>query len=240
MLDLSIILQSTGIGGKVGEMILSADWFAKIIFLLLLFFSIVSWGIILYKLKLFKRTQVESDRFLQTYSRKTHLSEVYPATSTLQTTPLTKLFLEGYKRMSNYSESELIRASNPTRVMSAEAMEDVRESLLRVGSEETQKLEKGVAFLATTATVSPFLGLLGTVWGVMISFHDIGIRGSASLAVVAPGIATALIATIFGLGAAIPAVVAYNYCSRRVRNFAVMQENFSSLLASDIRKELLQ
>lgn len=241
MLSFWVVLQSGRLGGKLGEIVLSADWFAKVIFLLLLFFSVVSWGIIIYKLKTFKRVQLESRKFLSVYVGKKMLSGVYPAVSSFQDTPLTRLFLEGYKKMADFSELDttLGKAGNPAVALTTEAIEDIKATLLRITNEETEKLEKGVAFLATTANVSPFLGLLGTVWGVMISFQDIGIRGSASLAVVAPGIATALIATIFGLAAAIPAVVAYNYCNRRIRNFAVMQENFSSQLISDVRKEFL-
>lgn len=235
------LLQSGGFGGKLGDIILSSDLFAKIIFLLLLFFSVVSWGIIIYKLKVFKKVRAESDKFLSSYNNKKVLSQAYPAVSTLHNTPLTRLFLEGYKKMTDFSDldSSLSKAANPAVALTVEAIEDIKSTLLRVTNEETEKLEKGVAFLATTASVSPFLGLLGTVWGVMISFQDIGIRGSASLAVVAPGIATALIATIFGLAAAIPAAVAYNYCNRRVRNFIVLQENFSHQLISDIRREFL-
>jgi len=236
-----VLLQSGGFGGKLGDILLSSDWFAKVIFLLLLFFSIVSWGIIFYKLKTFKKVQTESRQFQTSYSRKRVLSEAYPAVSSLHNTPLTRLFIEGYKKMTDFSEldSALAKAGNPAVALTVEAIEDIKATLLRVSNEETEKLEKGVAFLATTASVSPFLGLLGTVWGVMISFQDIGIRGSASLAVVAPGIATALIATIFGLAAAIPAAVSYNYCNRRIRNFVVMQENYASQLVSDIRKEFL-
>ena len=241
MLNHIILLQANGFGGRLGDIILSSDWFAKIVFLLLLFFSVVSWGIIIYKLKVFKRVQVESKKLLSTYDHKRVLSEAYPAVSSLHNTPLSRLFIEGYKKMTDFSdlESTLSKAANPAVALTAEAIEDIKSALLRVTNQETERLEKGVAFLATTASVSPFLGLLGTVWGVMISFQDIGIRGSASLAVVAPGIATALIATIFGLAAAIPAAVAYNYCNRRVRNFVVMQENFSYQLVSDIRKEFL-
>lgn len=241
MLNFIVVLQSGATGGKLGEIVLSADWFAKIIFLLLLFFSVVSWGIITYKLKNFKKVQKESKSFLSVYTSKRGLSQVYPNVSAYHTTPLCRLFLEGYKKMTDFSEldSALVRTGNPQVALTTEAIEDIKSTLLRVTNEETEKLEKGVAFLATTANVSPFLGLLGTVWGVMISFQDIGIRGSASLAVVAPGIATALIATIFGLAAAIPAVVSYNYCNRRIRNFVVMQENFASQLISDVRREFL-
>ncbi len=241
MLNHIILLQANGFGGRLGDIILSSDWFAKIVFLLLLFFSVVSWGIIFYKLKVFKRVQLESKNLLSTYDHKRVLSEAYPSVSSLHNTPLSRLFIEGYKKMTDFSdlESSLSKAANPAVALTVEAIEDIKSALLRVTNQETEKLEKGVAFLATTASVSPFLGLLGTVWGVMISFQDIGIRGSASLAVVAPGIATALIATIFGLAAAIPAAVAYNYCNRRVRNFVVMQENFSYQLVSDIRKEFL-
>ena len=239
MIDITILLQNSGIAGRLGEMVFSSDWFAKTIFILLLFFSICSWGIIIYKLKYFKKVHNESKSFQATYNRKRLLSEAYPAVSSLHNTPLSRIFLEGYKQMSDFSESKsaLVKSINPELVLTQEAVEDIRSTLQRAMNEETEKLEKGVAFLATTANVSPFLGLLGTVWGVMISFQDIGFRGSASLAVVAPGIATALIATIFGLAAAIPAVVAYNYFNRKIRNFAVLQENFSMQLLSDIRKE---
>ena len=236
-----ILLQSSGMGGKLGTIIFSADWFAKLIFLLLLFFSIFSWGVIINRLRVFGRVKRESKQFLHTYSQKRQLSETYPVVTTLSTTPLSQIFSQGYKRMSYMAKNggELFKSGNPEVALTTEALEDIKAVLQQVSSEETQKLEKGVAFLATTATVAPFLGLLGTVWGIMISFQEIGMRGSASLAVVAPGIATALVATIFGLSAAIPAVVAYNYCNRRIRNFEVMQENFASQLLTDIKREIL-
>ena len=121
-----------------------------------------------------------------------------------------------------------------------DSLEQVAEAIDRAGTDELLRLEKYVIFLATTANASPFLGLLGTVWGIMESFAQIGISGTATLAVVAPGIAEALIATIAGLAAAIPALIAYNYFINKLRQVAGGIDNFKSELFSSIKKELSQ
>ena len=115
----------------------------------------------------------------------------------------------------------------------------IRMTLERVGSEEINRLEKSNVFLATTGNISPFFGLLGTVWGIMDSFASIGVRGSASLAVVAPGIAEALIATVVGLAVAIPAVMAYNFFNNQLKVFSTQVDNFTLEFLSAVKKEEL-
>jgi len=136
---------------------------------------------------------------------------------------------QGSKEISLMEELELGKGKD--------RLDVIRMTLERVGSEEINRLEKSIVFLATTGNVSPFFGLLGTVWGIMHSFASIGVRGSASLAVVAPGIAMALIATILGLAVAIPAVMAYNFFNNKLKVISTQVDNFALEFLSAVKKE---
>lgn len=224
--------------GSIIRMILESGVFAKVILLILLFFSIVSWGIIINKLRVFRRVEAETKRFLSTFRKSKTIPEAYLACATLRRTPLSKMLEAGFKETEQLSKKEYL--DNPKReelLTSERKSEVVKMTLDRVGAEEISKLERYVVFLATTGNISPFLGLLGTVWGIMDSFASIGIRGSASLAVVAPGIAEALIATIFGLAVAIPGVIGYNYFNNRLKFVATDIDNFSLEFLSSAKKE---
>jgi biopolymer transport protein TolQ len=148
------------------------------------------------------------------------------------------VFLAGYNEL-NYqlksrgetSESEPVRIQN---------LESVARALVRATNAEVLKLERRLPFLATTGSATPFIGLFGTVWGIMASFHGIGLKGSATLAVVAPGISEALVATAAGLGAAIPAVVAYNHYVNRVRGLETEMANFANDLLNIIKRDILR
>jgi biopolymer transport protein TolQ len=193
------------------SLVLRAGLVVKLVLLILLFFSIFSWAIILYKYKLFKRVERESDEFQSAFLKSKDMETLYQTTRSLRLTPLANLF----------------RAVYPSEDVDREA---IKRSLKRVEATETARLERYLTFLATTGSTTPFIGLFGTVWGIMDSFIGIGRMGSASLAVVAPGIAEALIATAAGLAAAVPAVIAYNYYLSRVRRNVIMMEDFSQEL----------
>jgi biopolymer transport protein TolQ len=144
----------------------------------------------------------------------------------------------GFKESEQFSKKEYL--DNPRKeegLTSENKTELIKMTLDRIGAEELSRLERYVVFLATTGNISPFFGLLGTVWGVMDSFASIGVRGSASLAVVAPGIAEALIATIFGLAVAIPAVIGYNYFNNRLKFISTDIDNFSLEFLTSAKKE---
>lgn len=205
-------------GDTVISLILKAGLVVKFVLLLLLFFSIVSWAIIIYKQKLLTKIAKETDLFNAAYTRSRDWESLYHSTKNLTFTPLANLFRTAYS-LADADRDELRRA------------------LRRVEAIESSRLEKNLTFLATTGSTTPFIGLFGTVWGIMNSFMGIGRAGSASLAVVAPGIAEALIATAAGLAAAIPAVIAYNYYLSRANSNITMMEDFSlELLEYRMRK----
>lgn len=176
------------------------------VLLVLLLFSVVSWAIIGRKLADLKRIRQESIRFLKLFRSGAEVQEIYRASRALKLTPLGGVFRAGY---------ELIYGDREGRGWSGDR-EDVRRALDAAAAEQVAGVEKHLIFLATVGSVGPFIGLFGTVWGIMNAFISIGIRGSASLAAVGPGIAEALVTTAAGLAAAVPAVIAYNYFLGRI------------------------
>jgi biopolymer transport protein TolQ len=196
----------------------------------LIIFSIVSWGIILYKLWTFNRIQSQSTRFLEIFRRSAKFSEVQAVCQSLNDSPLVGIFLSGYAEL-NLQLRQSTGAANtaaaaPSRPV-LKSLVSVDRALMRASNVETNKLEKHITFLATTAAVTPFIGLFGTVLGIISAFQGIGAQGSTSLDVVAPGIADALIATAAGLAAAIPAVYFYNLLTQRVKSLASEMDDFS-------------
>ena len=236
-IDLKIILLSGGIWNMIG----SSGIIAQAILLLLFWFSVVSWGIIVYKWKIFKKARAQSQKFLSLFRQKRSFSEASATLAAMSGTPLSKILVTGYRTVQEIARDNpvYVKETNPKIALTFEALDEVKSAVQRTTTEELEKLEKYLVFLATTGNIAPFLGLLGTIWGVMDSFRSIGIKGSASLAVVAPGIATALIATIVGLAVAIPAVIGFNYFNNKLRGFSVLFDNFSSELVFQIKKEHL-
>jgi biopolymer transport protein TolQ len=204
---------------------------SQIVLVILLLFSAVSWGIILYKFWQFGRSERQTSTFLEIFRKSSKFSEVQAVCPTLSDSPLVGLFQSGYTELN----SQLRASGNPEPVKplpaagrpTLKSLDAVDRSLLRATTVEMTKLERRLTFLATTASITPFIGLFGTVWGIMNSFQGIGAQGSTSLAVVGPGIAEALIATAAGLFAAIPAVFFYNHFTNRVKHFAAEMDDFS-------------
>ncbi len=194
------------------QLILQAGYVVKGVLLILLFFSIVSWAIIFYKQRYFAKADKESQQFRQAYRSNRLPNEIYQATKNLTISPIASLFRSVYTDEMHREKSE------------------TRRVIRRYGALEAAKLEKYLNFLATTGSTTPFIGLFGTVWGIMNSFRNIGAVGAASLTVVAPGIAEALIATAAGLAAAIPAVIAYNYYLSMARRMIIDMEDFAEEL----------
>ena len=197
---------------------------------ILAIFSAISWGIILYKLWQFHRAQRHTSTFLDVFRKSSKFSEVQAVCQTLADSPLVGLFRAGYTELNSQ-----LRGTSPAEAKPAapaarptlKSLDAVDRALLRSSTVEMTKLERHVPFLATTAAITPFIGLFGTVWGIMTSFQGIGAAGSSSLGVVAPGIAEALIATAAGLFAAIPAVYFYNQFTNSVKHFAADMDDFS-------------
>ncbi|MBI4837756.1 MAG: protein TolQ [Nitrospirae bacterium] len=200
------------------NLILQAGFVVKIVLSILLFFSIFSWAIIFYKFRFLSKLESESEEFQRAFTKSKDRNALYQSTKRMTISPLVNLFRAAYEE-----NAPVLR-------------DDLKRNLKRIEALEAARLEKYLTFLATTGSTTPFIGLFGTVWGIMNSFRGIGRAGSASLAVVAPGIAESLIATAAGLAAAIPAVVAYNYYLSRVRKNIMAMEDFSQeLIDSFIR-----
>jgi biopolymer transport protein TolQ len=197
-------------------MMLQAGLVVKGVLIILLFFSITSWTIIFYKWRLCSKADDESSSFMKIYNVTRNPKDLYSSAKKFELSPLARLFKSVYSEKTHTDKQELRRV------------------LKRYGALESARLERFLHFLATTGSTTPFIGLFGTVWGIMNAFTGIGAAGSASLAVVAPGIAEALVTTAMGLAAAIPAVIAYNYYLSRVNRMIMTMEDFSEELVDYI------
>ena len=206
---------------NIFKIIADADIIVKFILLLLVFFSVFSWAIIFFKHKTIKAGFKQSAKFLDAFRRSKSLADVSEAAKKLRGSPLAVIFLAGNRELAYQSKSSAENGWNAAKT------DSLNRALLKASNAEVSRLEKLMFFLATTGSVSPFIGLFGTVWGIMISFERIGVLRSASLQTVAPGIAEALIATAVGLFAAVPAVIAYNYFLGRIKDLIADMEDFS-------------
>jgi biopolymer transport protein TolQ len=207
---------------------------SKIVLLVLALFSIVSWSIILYKLWTFRRAERQSASFLEVFRRSNKFSEVQAVCKSLADSPLVGLFQAGYTELTaqlrQNPQPEAAAGSNPRAPAARPTIKSlaaIDRSLLRAAAVEVNKLERRIPFLATTASITPFIGLFGTVWGILTAFERIGQAGSSNLGVVGGSIAEALIATAAGLFAAIPAVYFYNDLTQRVKAFASEMDDFA-------------
>jgi len=200
------------------QLILQAGYVVKFVLIILLFFSVVSWAIIFYKHRYFSKANKETDMFLRTYNAGRDIKGLMSVSKTLNLSPFANLFKN--------THTDGVRDRG-----------EIKRLLRRYEALESAKLEKYLNFLATTGTTTPFIGLFGTVWGIMNAFRGIGAAGSASLAIVAPGIAEALITTAAGLASAIPAVIAYNYYLSRARQMIIEMEDFSEELLDFFSQE---
>lgn len=191
------------------QLILGAGLVVKGVLILLLLFSVISWAIIFFKLFHIWRARSENDSFYAAFRSTRNTAKLAEKSMELQIGPTSNVYRAAYAEYEGRDRQE------------------IRRMLRRFETLEIEKLERYLSFLATTGSTTPFIGLFGTVWGIMDAFKGIGASGSASLAVVAPGIAEALVTTAVGLAAAIPAVIAYNYYVGRIRHIVVLMQDFS-------------
>jgi biopolymer transport protein TolQ len=202
---------------------------ARIVLLLLLFFSLFSWALIFQKVRLFSRLERQTTVFLRTFRASRSLPD--PKAVAGLGSPLENLYAVGHRELTSQ-----LSGSNTHRVKSLQA---VTTDMQMAAGEEIRKIEKYMPWLATTGSVTPFIGLFGTVWGVMDAFSGLGEAGAASLRAVAPGIAEALITTAMGLFTAIPAVMAYNHFLHHIKQFGARMDNFTMEVAALIEKQYL-
>jgi biopolymer transport protein TolQ len=216
----------------VVRMVAQGDLLTKSVLLILLLFSAASWGIIGFKIWQFRKGERHTSSFREIFRKSSKFSEVQAVCPTLKDSPLVGLFQAGYAELNAQlrhggANAGDLRPGSAAPRPTLKSLDALDRALLRATTVEVTKLERRVPFLATTASITPFIGLFGTVWGIIDAFHSIGEAGSTSLGVVAPGIAEALIATAAGLFAAIPAVYFYNQLTHQVKQFAAEMDDFA-------------
>jgi biopolymer transport protein TolQ len=215
--------------GGLWEMLRHTGIIARLVLLALVLFSLGSWAIIIYKGLALRRARSHSDTFLEIFRKSNKFSDVNSVCVQLKASPLVGVFQAGYAEVNQQVRGATPAAGSttPPPRPTVKSLDALGRSLARAGTVEVTRLERRISFLATTASVTPFVGLFGTVWGIMTAFGDIGRMGSANLAVVAPGIAEALITTAAGLAAAIPAAVFYNLYNSSIRQLTALIDDFS-------------
>jgi len=221
------------------SMILHAGPVGQFVMLTLLVFSLVSWAIVLSKLKLFRNVRIDSEDFLDTFWSSNNLSEAYDAAEEFEYSPEAVVFIAGYNELQKINKVRAEDKGSETLEMQMATLDNLKRAIRKAESQEISELGRALPFLATTGSATPFIGLFGTVMGIMSSFHDIGLRGSASLAVVAPGISEALIVTAAGLAVAIPAVIAFNFFSAKLDRIDGDMQNFSTDFLNLVERDLL-
>ena len=225
--------------GSLLGMVMDAGLMVQLVLLLLFVFSVVSWAIIFLKYRYYRKVNKENDAFASDYTRSSKLSDVMPAAKKYDNSTLAEVFRIGYTELTKINKQAGESAGSVDEI-SLSSLDNLERAMNRACNTEMTKLESALGFLATTGSASPFIGLFGTVWGIMDTFKGIGARGTATLAVVAPGISEALIATAAGLAAAIPAVIFYNYFLNQSKNMVQEMENFASELLNIVERHFVR
>ncbi|MGA2688493.1 MAG: MotA/TolQ/ExbB proton channel family protein [Candidatus Korobacteraceae bacterium] len=216
-------LLAAAIGGEISGLIENSGPVAKTVLVILLLFSLASWAIIFSKWGLLRRARVQSNRFMRMFRKSERLNDVAAVVEQFRPSPLVAVFEGAYNELRK-------QASYPLRMAALQRATQI------ASSEELTRLESRLPWLATTGAVTPFIGLFGTVWGIIDAFHGLGTAGSATLRAVAPGVSEALITTAAGLFAAIPAVIAYNMFTQHIREFGARMDDFSLELINEVER----
>ena len=227
---------------SITDMILNAGPVGKMVMLTLFIFSLVSWTIVIMKARLFKKVRLDSEDFVEAFWNSANLSEAYDTASEYEYSPQAEVFVAGFGELEKINKIRNRKSENKTQEtldMQLATMDNLKRAIRKAAAQKMNQFGSSLPFLATTGSATPFIGLFGTVWGIMASFHDIGQRGSASLAVVAPGISEALVATAAGLAVAIPAVIFYNYFSNKLDEIEGEISNFSTDFLNLVERDLL-
>lgn len=215
------------VGGEIVDLVGETGAVAKVVLLILLLFSILSWAIILAKWSLLRRARVQSGRFLRAFRKAQRLTDMAAVADQFKPSPLVAVFeggFEEYRRQGAVS-SGVVRSTTA-----------IQRAMQIACSEELTRFERNLPWLAITGAVTPFVGLFGTVWGIIDAFHGLGTAGAATLRAVAPGISEALITTAAGLAAAIPAVIAYNLIGSSIREFAARGDDFALEMLNSVER----
>jgi biopolymer transport protein TolQ len=215
------------IGGEIVDLVAESGAVAKVVLLTLLGFSFISWALILSKWSLLKRARVQSGRFLRAFRKAQRIQDVAAVAQQFRPSPLVGVFEGGFEE-----HKRQLGTTGAVRNVVA-----IQRAMQIASSEEISRLERNLPWLATTGAVTPFVGLFGTVWGIIDAFHGLGTAGAATLRAVAPGISEALITTAAGLVTAIPAVIAYNLITHSIRNFASRTDDFAMEMLNAVERQ---
>ncbi|MBA3916830.1 MAG: MotA/TolQ/ExbB proton channel family protein [Acidobacteriales bacterium] len=218
------LLLALTLSGEITGLVAETGLVAKFVLLILLAFSILSWAIILSKWSLLRRARVQSGRFVGAFRKAQRLQDVAVVAEQFRPSPLVGIFESVWE--------QLQRQGGVVRSMVA-----LQRSMQIAASEEMTRFERNLPWLAITGAVTPFVGLFGTVWGIIDAFHGLGTAGAATLRAVAPGISEALITTAAGLAAAIPAVIAYNLIGSSIRDFAARGDDFALEILNEVERQ---
>jgi biopolymer transport protein TolQ len=222
-MNLFPVLLASVVGGEISGLIESSGLVAKAVLLILLLFSLASWAIIFSKWGLFRRARTQSNRFMRMFRKSERLNDVASVVEQFKPSPLVAVFEGAYGELRK-------QTTYPIRMPALQRATQI------AASEELTRLESRLPWLAIVGVVSPFIGLFGTVWGIIDAFHGLGTAGAATLRAVAPGISEALITTAAGLFAAIPAVIAYNLFTQHIREFGARMDDFSLELINEVER----
>jgi len=217
----SVTIAAFAIGGEIVNLIRNTGIVAQVVLVILLIFSVMSWSVILTKWASIKRARAQSGRFLRAFRKAQRLQDVAAISEQFKPSPLVAVFENAYDGYRRQGEGNITAVQRAAQIAS---------------SEELTRLERRLPWLATTGAVAPFIGLFGTVWGIIDAFNGLGAEGSATLRAVAPGISEALITTAAGLFAAIPAVIAYNQFTHRMREFGARMDDFTMEMLNFIER----
>jgi biopolymer transport protein TolQ len=224
------------------RIVFNAGPVVQLVLMVLVFFSIASWAIILLKYRYIRRAFRESALFIDFFWKSRDLTDAFGKSKQLQGSPVARIFRMGYlelRKLSKPAHEVVPAGESPSIATRGGGIETIKRTLRRAINTEMTRMTQMVPFLATTGNTTPFIGLFGTVWGIMNAFHGIGLMGSASLAVVAPGISEALVATAVGLAAAIPAVIGFNFFMSKIRTLETELHSFSADFLNVVERDIL-
>ena len=224
---------------SIFAMMANAGLVVKLVMITLCIFSLVSWTIVVMKHLMFRKAKNASLDFLDAFWDSKTLNEAYDSAREHALSPEATVFVAGYNELKKISAARSSGTPPATLEMQLATMDNLKRAVRKAQFLESDRMARSISFLATTGSATPFIGLFGTVWGIMTSFQDIGQRGSASLAVVAPGISEALVATAIGLAAAIPAVIFSHYYSNKLAEVESNVESFSTDFINLIERDIL-
>lgn len=226
---------------SIFDNLLHASFVVQITILILISLSVLSWAIGWSKYKQFKTLKAANADFDRLFWSSSSLDDLFNRVDSFNTSSHSRIFKAAYTEMKKIAEAPMTsKSGGGSELPQLSGIENLERTLRKTSENEISDMENRLTILATTGSTGPFIGLFGTVWGIMNSFHQIGVTGSASLAAVAPGISEALITTAIGLAAAIPAVVIYNNCVAVIRKEEISLNNFSSDFLNIVKRNFFK